>query len=300
MTTEEKATAIPATAIQPVPREAKLYAMRQRWLKRYRDVKGFEDAYRPPQNLLSKQQKDDIKIYHSFKQGRDGTRVLCSFCGIEFSILDAEIHHRNHSRFDNQLPNVEPACRPDNEEDRAKFMSETRRSDRANGSVSSLKKENTSESDTITLTVQETVQQELLKQAPTTFQKSVEYKAKTLAYLQEHVKEPTELDTAVFDIVALVGCSEAKAREYLNAYSLSKFAPFKLDRDAYGTLKIAPRAWQGTDPVTAEYLAAQEQLAQIMIEQSKPVCLNCSKHFSPTETGSTGKTCAACMKGAPA
>lgn len=181
--------------------------------------------------------KQALKRYFSLKSGRDGSRTLCYSCNMEFGNAQIEIHHVDHNRRNNQLSNVLPACRPCNDDERRTWLSELNRSSHAAHHIGTQAKEKEIMKDI----ANELLQQELLKQAPTTFQKSVSYKQQTLAYLVQYVKEQRSFDQAVADVEALTGCSHAKAIEYLNGFSMSSFAGWRQWFDGESGQWIAPR-----------------------------------------------------------
>lgn len=250
-------------------------------------IEEFVKSWKAPQRLRTSH-KRDLKEYFSLKQGYDGNTANCELCGKLFEIRQLQIHHLDHVINHNELSNLMPACQACNDEERGRWMASTR------GSLSNqLKKENQIQK--TGLTADQIQQLQLLKQAPTTFQKSVEYKQQTLAYMVEYVKEATEIEELAWDIVAIAGCSYTKAVEYINSYSRSNRSPFR-QWESQEKLFVAPREWVGTDPRTAEMDKTLRQIEERRHELSQPVCFKCSKHFDPTEDGSTGRTCAACMK----
>jgi 5-methylcytosine-specific restriction endonuclease McrA len=215
-----------------------------------KETELFERSWLAPKNLRP-EHKRQLKYYWSKKQGRDGTEVMCSTCKVVFGFEQIQVHHIDHNRKNNQLSNIQPACEGCNNDERAQWMSETRKGTRTPHHIGSamLKKEN----DTMEAT--KILQEQLLRQAPPTFQKKFEYMTKTIAYLTEYVKEPKPFDTAVADVEALTGCQHAKAIEYLNGLSVSVFAPWRQWTDQSGQW-IAPRT--GSEA----YKKIQEQTGQ--------------------------------------
>lgn len=218
---------------------------------REKQISLFEQEWRQV-NELKPWHKEAIKQYFSFKQGRDGTRGLCCFCNVDFGFRQLQIHHIDHNRKNNQLSNVQVACEGCNNEERKVWLAERARAHNATHRIGAqLKRENNSDMQE----AEKLLQEQLLKQAPTTFQKSVSYKKQVLAYLTEYVKEKKSFDTATADVEALTGCSHAKAIEYLNAFSLSVFAPWHQYSNESGQW-IMPR--QGSEA----YKKVQEKAGQ--------------------------------------
>lgn len=215
-----------------------------------KEIISFEETWTAPMNLRPKHKKE-LKRYFSLKSGRDGSRSLCYSCNMEFGNEQIEIHHIDHDRRNNQLSNVLPACRPCNDDERRIWLSEINRSSHAAHHIGTqLKKEKTTNKEVEQ--ANKLLQQELLKQAPTTFQKSVSYKQQTLAYLVRYVKEAKQFDQAVADIEALTGCSHAKAIEYLNAFSISVFAGWRQWFNGESGQWIAPRNGPAYDRAVKE------------------------------------------------
>ena len=205
----------------------------------------FEKCWQAPFNLRP-HQKEAVKRYWSIKQGRDGTRALCFFCNIEFGISQLQIHHIDHDRRNNQLPNIPPACESCNNDERRVWLAERMRHHGAAHHIGTqLNKEK--DSDMQRDQADKLLQAELLKQAPTTFQKSVDYKRQALKYLVQHVKEPRSFDQAVADIEAITGCSHNKAIEYLNGFSMSSFAGWRQWFSGENGQWIAPRPGEAYD-----------------------------------------------------
>lgn len=222
----EESPRIGVGRIQPVPREEE----RMSWLAEF-EIKWKSVRLLRPNHKLA------IKQYYSLKQGHDGTVALCYFCKKQFSIHDMQIHHCDHDRTNNQLSNVPPACGACNNEDKARYMAAEYSHLYANrASVIALKRENTTESESI----EKSEQARLLKQAPLTTQLKMRYKQEALAYLIEYVKDQKLFDVAVADVESITGCSHVKAIEYLDAYSVSGFAPFRQWLNENGQW-IAPR-----------------------------------------------------------
>lgn len=205
----------------------------------------FEKTWQAPFNLRP-HQKLDIKRYFSLKQGRDGTRALCFQCNQEFGFRQLQIHHIDHNRRNNQLSNIELACEGCNNEERKVWLSERMRHHGAAHHIGTqLNKEKNS--DMQQDKANEILQAELLKQAPTTFQKSVSYKREALKYLVQHVKDQKPFDQAVADVEALTGCSHSKAIEYLNGFSMSSFAGWRQWFSGETGQWIAPRPGDAYD-----------------------------------------------------
>lgn len=224
-------------------------------LEKERDVwlAEFERTWKAPR-LLRPKHKAAIKQYYSIKQGRDGTRTICYFCGMEFANGQLQIHHIDHNRTNNQLSNVPPACESCNNDERKEWLAASY-AKRA-PVITLLKKENETDPESI----QKALSERLLKEAPTTFQKSKQYKHRTLVYLLQNVKFPKLFDVAIADVVAITGCSYSKAIEYLNGFSQSFYAPFDQWFDE-GTQYIGPRkGWDEGKYATEEYRAAKREL----------------------------------------
>lgn len=204
------ANSIAPDGIAPHPRE----------IEAAQQVAKFEETWKAV-SLLKPPQKERLKGYWSLKQGRDGTRVMCYFCHVEFGLKQIQIHHHDHDRTNNQLSNLAPACEPCNNDERARWLSERNRNTYpAAGSVTIDQKEREQNC--------EIDEARLLKQAPYTTQKKVEYRQKALDYLLEYVIRPTDFDNVVGDIEALTGCSHNKAIEYADSFTCSpRFSPFR-------------------------------------------------------------------------
>lgn len=202
-----------------------------------KEIISFEQTWTAPFNLKTSH-KTAIKRYFSLKSGRDGTRALCFACNVEFGISQLQIHHIDHDRRNNQLSNIQPACQPCNDDERRVWLSQRAANPgEAHQYGIQLKREN----ERLSEEAEKILQAELLKQAPTTFQKSVSYKQQTLVYLVQYVKEPKSFDQAVADVEAITGCSHAKAVEYLNAFSMSSFAGWRQWFSGENGQFIAPR-----------------------------------------------------------
>ena len=200
-----------------------------------KELNSFLESWQAPK-YLRPQHKKAIKWYYSVKQGRDGTRALCFMCNTDYGFKQLQIHHIDHNRQNNQLSNVTLACEGCNNEERKVWLSERSAAPNAAYNIGSqLNKEKDNEQ------AEKLLQEQLLKQAPTTFQKSVRYKQETLVYLVRHVKEQKPFDQAVADVEALTGCSHAKAIEYLNAFSMASFAVWRQWFSGEKGQFIAPR-----------------------------------------------------------
>lgn len=208
-----------------------------------KEIISFEQTWTAPFNLKTSH-KTALKRYFSLKSGRDGIRGLCFACNVEYGISQLQIHHIDHDRRNNQLSNIQPACQPCNDDERRVWLSQrAATSGEAHHYGIQLKRENDKEKEK----ANELLQEQLLKQAPTTFQKSVSYKKQTLAYLVQHVTDAKGFDQAVADVEAITGCSHAKAVEYLNAYSMSSFAGWRQWFSGENGQFIAPRPGEAYD-----------------------------------------------------
>lgn len=213
-----------------------------------KEIISFEQTWTAPFNLKTSH-KTSLKRYFSLKSGRDGTRALCFSCNVEFGISQLQIHHIDHDRRNNQLSNIAPACQPCNDDERRVWLSQCAANPGAAHQYGSqLKREN----EKMQEQAEKLLQAELLKQAPTTFQKAVSYKTQTLAYLVQHVKDVKSFDQAVADVEAITGCSHNKAIEYLNGFSMSSFAGWRQWFDGQNGQWIAPRPGPAYDKACSQ------------------------------------------------
>lgn len=201
----------PGSQIPVIAREEQMKKQVKNWLRYYRDTATFEEWWKAPNRRLNKKEKDDFKIYHSLKQGRDGTRLLCGICGIEYAILDAEVHHKDHDTKHNQLANIVPVCAPDNEHERAEYLASHRGGRDPDPASVILEKEKDHQTDA------EKLEQKTFAEAPTTFRSSKNYKAKLYNYLLNYLLEAGKPeDVVVKEATAIIGCVKETTIEHLD------------------------------------------------------------------------------------
>lgn len=198
---------------------------------------------------LRPRDKTKIKRIISYWQGYDGKIARCELCNdtVPVDIKDLTVHHPDENPSNNDIYLLMVAHHACNSSEHQR----TRAS--ANLDIlTDLKKENMTDGEIVAKATSE----RLLKEAPTTFQKSKQYKQQALVYLLQYVRDSKVFDVVVADIEAITGCSHNKAIEYLNGYSLSGFAPFRQWISQNGQY-IAPReGWDAAKYGTEEYKAA--------------------------------------------
>lgn len=282
----------PAPASKPIEESS---GVSQSWgkpLERKRNTDPPPEAKRliefySQKKWMKKEDKKLAKTIISLWQGYSGDVALCELCNDKqpLAIGRLTIQHPDGDRDNNDINILQTAHHECN-------SSEDKRRRGKPDHCYPLKKEK--EIEKITTNASENLQEQLLRQAPSTFQHSKRYKQETLAYLIQHVTDRKGFDEAVADIEAKTGCSHQKAIEYLNHYSLSKFSPFAI-ATIYSEQFIVPRdKWEAGKYQKEEYEEAKRFIIESEEEQN-PVCVLCSNRFTP-DANSTTRTCASCMK----
>lgn len=242
----------PALPIHPLSREEE----RRIWLENFEKNWKSVRELRPNHKLA-------IKQYYSLNQGHDGGVALCYYCKAQFGIKALQIHHLDHDRRNNQLSNIVPACEPCNEDEKSRWMSEYNR--RAYVERVSLPLPKEKENEIGATKKQEIDQQRLVKQAPLTTQLKLKYRHEVLKLLikevmgHNHRNNRKNFDELIADTVFLVGCSQAKAIEYVDSFTISVFAPFRQWTDQSGTWIGVREGWNETY-ATDEYKKALSEL----------------------------------------
>jgi hypothetical protein len=95
-------------------------------------LQQLKSRYTAPQRL-KKKHKDLIKIVKSLEQGYDGTEAICTFCKQRRSINELEVHHATHLLNQNQLHQLQPACKPCNGSENQTVLAQKRLSDPRQG-----------------------------------------------------------------------------------------------------------------------------------------------------------------------
>lgn len=212
----------PDTGHTPVgAREAEIGARdaRQAWLTNF----VWE-----PRTELKKVHKDKLKRYWSLLEGRDGTELMCQHCKMVFGLAQIEVHHttgRKRGKADNELHHLKPLCGPCNRNAIAKLNAGIEPDTLGR---KQLNKEIDQHTDA------EKLQQKLLLEAPTIFQKSKSYKRQFFDYMFEYLAGGRPYDVIVQEATAMIGCQKEWTTECLDVHSAdvesqqkgSHFLPF--------------------------------------------------------------------------
>lgn len=133
------------------------------------------------------------------------------------------VEHINGDKNDYRPENLRLACRSCNQNE-IKYQQQV-----PSGDTGNLKRENTAATESAQESASKVKRSQMLASVAPTFQKSKEYKRKVRILLMQWTAggRALKLSTAIVDVVALVGCQEGKAEEYINGFSKSRFSPFR-------------------------------------------------------------------------
>jgi hypothetical protein len=239
--------------IPPHPREKERLA----W------IENFERTWYPVVELRPSH-RFRLKEYTMKKQKQEGQTVRCELCGKLCDYFGTQIHHPDHNDRNNHLSNIRVYCDVCNEAEKKVWLSQLMKA-RHHAPVDTTTLCSPKEKQTEAITEEQ--KERILRKAPWTSQKKVEYRHKILVHLIGSVTE-TDADEAqsfyshVADAEAITGCSHDKAIEYLDAFSTSYYAPFQKVHLKNGDVKIVRRLSWNPKFATEEYKKAMDEVQE--------------------------------------
>jgi hypothetical protein len=220
------------------------------------ELENFEKGWFPVRELRPPH-KLRLKKYTAKKQKQEGQTCICEQCGKLCGFSGVQIHHRDHDTRNNQLPNLAVFCDVCNEDEKKRWLSQL------------MKSRHHTQADTTTLrspkekeieAISEEQKERILRKAPWTSQKKVEYRHKILVHLIENIKGPITFYGLVADSEAISGCSHDKAIEYLDAFSNSVYSPYAKFQDDDNDWMLKPRTGWDVKYATEEYKNALKEV----------------------------------------
>lgn len=177
------------------------------------------------------------------------------------------VEHINGNKGDYSPENLRLACKSCNQTER-KFQVQ-----HPTGNTGKLEREKTAATESAPTndspSAKAILESKAMALTAPTFTKSKEYKRAIRILLMQATIDGNDYDyeTAVYDIVARVGCVETKAREYINGFSMSKYAPFRLKNEGNTIVRNEYYAQFYEKYASDEYRRADREADRIIMEE---------------------------------